>query len=89
MAGLEGRYFVLLRAMGIHTRAPAAGPDRGVDIFASPDGLGLQEPRVFVEIKHRPRETIEAPAIRSFLGGRHWRPLPVRRDRQVREGRPV
>jgi restriction system protein len=50
---------------------PAAGPDRGVDVFASPDGLGLQEPRVFVEVKHRPRETIGAPAIRSFLGGRH------------------
>jgi restriction system protein len=61
----------ILRAMGLHTRVSAAGPDRGVDIFASPDGLGLQEPRVFVEVKHRPRETIGAPAIRSFLGGRH------------------
>ncbi len=43
----------ILRAMGYKTRVSDAGPDRGVDIFASPDGLGLQEPRIFVEVKHR------------------------------------
>jgi restriction system protein len=41
-----------------------------VDIFASPDGLGLREPRVFVEVKHRLKAKIDAPDIRSFLGGR-------------------
>jgi len=60
----------ILRAMGYRTRVSAEGSDRGVDIFASPDGLGLQEPRVFVEVKHRRNEQIGAPAIRSFLGGR-------------------
>ena len=60
----------LLRAMGYKTRVSERGPDRGVDIFASPDGLMLQEPRIFVEVKHRTNTSIGAPEIRSFLGGR-------------------
>jgi len=60
----------LLRAMGYRTRIAAPGPDRGVDVFASPDGLGLQEPRIFVEVKHRPTTTMGSQEIRSFLGGR-------------------
>lgn len=59
----------LLRAMGYRTSVAEAGPDRGVDVFASPDGLGLQDPRIFVEVKHRTAQT-GAPQIRSFLGGR-------------------
>jgi restriction system protein len=59
----------LLRAMGYRTSVAEAGPDRGVDVFASPDGLGLQDPRIFVEVKHRTAAT-GAPQIRSFLGGR-------------------
>jgi restriction system protein len=60
----------LLRAMGYRTRVAEPGPDRGVDIFASPDGLGLQEPRIFVEVKHRRGTQIGAQEIRSFMGGR-------------------
>lgn len=59
----------ILRAMGYRTTVSDAGPDRGFDIFASPDGLGLQEPRIFVEVKHR-NASIGAPQIRSFLGAR-------------------
>lgn len=59
----------LLRAMGYKTRVSKPGPDRGVDIFASPDGLGLQEPRIFVEVKHR-EKAMGAPDLRAFLGGR-------------------
>ena len=59
----------ILRAMGYHTRVSPEGADRGVDIFASPDGLGLQEPRIFVEVKHR-SGAMGADEIRSFLGGR-------------------
>ena len=59
----------ILRAMGYRTRVSDPGPDRGVDIFASPDGLGLAEPRIFVEVKHR-GGAIGAPAVRAFLGGR-------------------
>ncbi len=43
----------LLRAMGYKTRVSESGPDRGKDIVASPDGFGLEEPRVHVEVKHR------------------------------------
>lgn len=60
----------ILRAMGYRTRVSPAGADRGVDIFASPDGLGLEEPRIFVEVKHRRGQKMGAAEIRSFLGGR-------------------
>lgn len=60
----------ILRAMGYRTRVSEPGPDRGVDIFASPDGLGLEEPRIFVEVKHRPGTAMGSPYIRSFLGAR-------------------
>ena len=59
----------ILRAMGYRTTVAAPGPDRGVDIRASPDGLGLQEPRIFVEVKHRAAQT-DAKVVRAFLGGR-------------------
>ena len=59
----------LLRAMGYRTRVSPRGADRGVDVFASPDGLGLEEPRIFVEVKHR-KNAMSAGEIRSFLGGR-------------------
>jgi restriction system protein len=59
----------ILRAMGYKTRVSPKGSDRGVDIFASPDGLGLQEPRIFVEVKHR-SQSMSAQDLRSFLGGR-------------------
>lgn len=60
----------LLRAMGYKTRVSPIGPDRGVDIMASPDGFGFEQPRIAVECKHR-GGAISAPQIRSFLGGRH------------------
>ncbi|HEU4537364.1 MAG TPA: restriction endonuclease, partial [Polyangiaceae bacterium] len=59
----------ILRAMGYRTTVSEGGPDRGVDIFASPDGLGLQEPRIFVEVKHR-TQVIGSKEVRAFLGGR-------------------
>lgn len=58
----------LLRAMGYKTRVSPAGPDRGRDIIASPDGFGFQPPRIVVEVKHR-KDTMGAPEIRSFVGG--------------------
>lgn len=60
----------ILRAMGYRTTVSPRGSDRGVDIFASPDGLGLEEPRIFVEVKHRPATTMGSQDLRSFLGGR-------------------
>lgn len=60
----------ILRAMGYRTEVAAKGPDRGVDISASPDGLGLKEPRIFVEVKHRMGQAMGSSEIRAFLGGR-------------------
>ena len=57
----------ILRAMGYRTQVSLPGSDRGTDIFASPDGLGLQEPRIFVEVKHRKGSKMGAEEI---LGGR-------------------
>jgi restriction system protein len=58
----------ILRAMGYKTRISPLGPDRGRDIEASPDGLGLGEPRVVVEVKHR-TEVMGRQQITSFTGG--------------------
>ena len=59
----------LLRAMGYRARVTPVGPDRGVDVLASPDGLGLEEPRIKAEVKHRSKTAMGAPEVRSFLGG--------------------
>jgi restriction system protein len=59
----------LLRGMGYKTRVSSPGPDQGKDIFASRDGLGFEEPRIFVEVKHL-IGAVGAPLLRSFLGGR-------------------
>jgi restriction system protein len=61
----------LLRALGYRTIVSPPGSDRGRDIFASPDGFGFEQPRIVVEVKHRPGTTMGAPDIRAFLGGRH------------------
>lgn len=60
----------ILRAMGYKTRVSKLGSDRGADIFASPDGLGFETPRIVVGVKHRQGQT-ESKELRSFLGGRH------------------
>lgn len=61
----------LLRAMGYKTRVSDPGPDRGIDILASPDGFGFESPRIVVEVKHRPNTAIGSQDLRTFLGGRH------------------
>lgn len=58
----------LLTAMGYKARVSPKGPDRGRDIIASPDGLGLEEPRIVVEVKHR-NGSMGSNEIRSFTGG--------------------
>lgn len=58
----------LLRAMGYKTLVSPRGSDRGKDIIASPDGLGLEDPVILVEVKHRPNTTIGSQEIRSFKG---------------------
>lgn len=42
------------------------GPDRGIDIVASGDQLGIADPRVKVQVKHR-GSAAEVGDLRSFL----------------------
>jgi restriction system protein len=58
----------ILRAMGYKTRISPKGADRGKDIIASPDGLGLENPKIVVEVKHR-QGAMGSQEMRSFLGG--------------------
>jgi restriction system protein len=57
----------ILRAMGYKAKVSPKGPDRGVDVIASPDGLGLTRPRIKAEVKHR-GGAMGSQAIRSFIG---------------------
>ena len=58
----------LLRGMGYKTIVSAKGPDRGRDIIASPDVLGLKDPKIVVEVKHH-RGQMGSSEIRRFAGG--------------------
>lgn len=60
----------LLRSMGYQTTVAPRGPDRSSDIRATPDGFGFKDPRIVVEVKHRPSQRMGAPDIRTFMGGR-------------------
>jgi restriction system protein len=57
----------ILRAMGYKAKVSPKGPDRGVDVVASPDGLSLTQPRIKAEVKHR-SGSMGAPTIRGFIG---------------------
>ncbi len=65
---MEELLAAVLRAMGYRTTVSPIGADRGVDVMASPDGLGLQEPRIKAEVKHRKGTKMGSQDIRSFIG---------------------
>jgi restriction system protein len=59
----------LLRAMGYHTPfISPKGKDGGIDIIAYQDPLGIQKPRIKVQVKHYPQNPVAADAIRSLKG---------------------
>lgn len=59
----------ILSAMSLKTRVSPAGPDRGRDVVASPDGLMLSEPLIVAEVKHRPNQQIGSQDLKSFIAG--------------------
>lgn len=59
----------LLKSMGYRIRMTSNGGDLGSDIIASPDELGLEEPRIRVEVKKRSKDKIRSDEIRNFIGG--------------------
>ena len=59
----------LLRAKGYHTPfVSPKGKDGGIDIIAYQDPLGVQTPRLKIQVKHYPQNPIPADAIRSLKG---------------------
>ncbi len=61
----------ILTAMGYKSRLTPKVRDLGSDIHASPDGLGMLEPRIKAEVKHKSqsKEKVSAPELRNFIGG--------------------
>jgi restriction system protein len=58
----------LLEAMGYHVAWVAPpGPDRGIDIMAGLDPLGIKDPRIKVQVKHRPDTRTASDQLRSFM----------------------
>ena len=59
----------LLSAMGYHISEIAdKGPDGGVDIIAYTDPLGTKYPRIIVQVKHRPNESVPPDQIQKLAG---------------------
>jgi restriction system protein len=58
----------LLEAMDYHVLwiAPP-GPDKGVDIIAGSDPLGVNDPRIKVQVKHRINSTTDVGDLRAFM----------------------
>lgn len=59
----------LLRSMGYYTPFVAPkGRDGGVDVIAYIDALGAKTPRIKVQVKHKPDDSVPAKDIRGLLG---------------------
>lgn len=60
----------LMRAMGYRTRYLGDGRGGGARLQASPDGLGLQPPRLCVGVTHQPGTPLGGADMRAFLAER-------------------
>ena len=59
----------LLSAMGYFISHVAdKGPDGGIDIIAYNDPLGTKEPRLIVQVKHRPEQKVPSEDIQKLVG---------------------
>lgn len=59
----------LLSAMGYYISHVAdKGPDGGIDIIAYNDPLGTKEPRLIVQVKHRPNDSVSSDDIQKLVG---------------------
>ena len=58
----------LLRAMGYYISFNAKrGKDGGIDIVAYSDPLGTKEPRMKVQIKHRPNDAVSVDVVKQLV----------------------
>lgn len=59
----------LLEGMGYHISEIAPkGPDGGIDIIAYTDPLGTKQPRIIVQVKHRPNDSVSSDEIQKLSG---------------------
>ncbi|MHB1769478.1 MAG: restriction endonuclease [Minisyncoccota bacterium] len=59
----------LFRGMGYYTPFVAPkGPDGGIDIVAYKDPIGAQQPRVRVQVKHRPDTKVSSAEVAALMG---------------------
>ncbi len=59
----------LLDAMSYHISDIAQrGPDGGIDIIAYTDPLGTKQPRIIVQVKHRPNDSVSSDEIQKLSG---------------------
>jgi restriction system protein len=65
---LQDLVAALIGAMGYHVAWVAPrGPDRGIDIIADLNPLGIKDPRIKVQVKHRPDTKTPPDQLRSFM----------------------
>jgi len=57
----------VLRARGYTTYLSPEGPDKGIDILASPEPMGFGEPRVCVQVKSGD-STLDRPTLDQLIG---------------------
>jgi restriction system protein len=59
----------LLIAMGYYISDIAQrGPDGGIDIIAFTDPLGTKQPRIIVQVKHRPNDNVSSDEVQKLAG---------------------
>lgn len=59
----------LLKAMDYHISDVAQrGPDGGIDIIAYTDPLGTRQPRIIVQVKHRPNDAVSSDEVQKLAG---------------------
>lgn len=59
----------LLNAMGYYiAEISKRGPDGGIDIIAYNDPLGTTQPRIIVQVKHKPSNNISSDEIQKLAG---------------------
>jgi len=57
----------LLESMGYHiSNIAERGPDGGIDIIAYTDPLGTKQPRIIVQVKHRPNDNVSSDEIQKL-----------------------
>ena len=79
----------VLKAEGFTTDMSPPGPDGGIDVFAGRGPLGLDSPRLIVQVKSSP-SPVDVKVVRELNGvlSTQTRPRPTRRLGRCQQDRP-